>query len=60
LQDFRELNQNSHIDKYSMKELTECIGDIAIAAPLFKLTRKDSVYKGGPLPPAALEAFINL
>ncbi len=28
VQDFRELNQNSHIDKYSMKEITECIGDI--------------------------------
>ena len=25
VQDFRELNQNSHIDKYSMKEITECI-----------------------------------
>jgi RNase H-like domain found in reverse transcriptase len=25
VQDFRELNQNSHIDKYAMKEITECI-----------------------------------
>jgi hypothetical protein len=31
VQDFRELNQNSHIDKYSMKEITECISDIGIA-----------------------------
>ncbi len=31
MQDFRELNQNSHIDKYSMKEITECIGDIGWA-----------------------------
>jgi hypothetical protein len=31
VQDFRELNQNSHIDKYSMKEITECIGDISQA-----------------------------
>jgi hypothetical protein len=31
-----------------------------IAAPLFKLTRKDSGYKGGPLPEAAMAAFINL
>jgi hypothetical protein len=31
VQDFRELNQNSHIDKYSMKEITECIGDIGQA-----------------------------
>jgi hypothetical protein len=29
--DFRELNQNSHIDKYSMKEMTKCIGDIGRA-----------------------------
>jgi hypothetical protein len=28
VQDFRELNQNSHIDKYSMKEITKCIGNI--------------------------------
>jgi hypothetical protein len=28
MQDFRELNQNSHIDKYSMKEITKCISDI--------------------------------
>jgi hypothetical protein len=28
VQDFRELNNHSHIDKYSMKEITECIGDI--------------------------------
>jgi hypothetical protein len=31
VQDFRELNNNSHIDKYSMKEITECIGDIGCA-----------------------------
>jgi hypothetical protein len=30
-QDFRELNNHSHIDKYSMKEITECIGDIGQA-----------------------------
>jgi hypothetical protein len=27
VQDFRELNQNSHIDKYSMKGFTQCIGN---------------------------------
>jgi len=27
VQDFRELNEHSHIDKYSMKEINECIGD---------------------------------
>jgi len=28
VQNFRELNEHSHIDKYSMKEINECIGDI--------------------------------
>jgi hypothetical protein len=31
VQEFRELNQNSHIDKYSMKEITKCISDIGQA-----------------------------
>jgi Reverse transcriptase (RNA-dependent DNA polymerase) len=31
-----------------------------IAAPVFKLTRTDSGYKGGPLPDSAMDAFINL
>jgi len=31
VQDFMELNQNSHIDEYSMKEITKCIGDIGRA-----------------------------
>jgi hypothetical protein len=31
VQDFWELNQNSHINKYFMKEITECIGDIGLA-----------------------------
>jgi len=31
VQDFRELNNHSHIDKYRMKEITECIGDIGRA-----------------------------
>jgi hypothetical protein len=29
--DFRELNNHSHINKYSMKEITKCIGDIGRA-----------------------------
>jgi hypothetical protein len=28
VQDFRELNNHSHTDKYLMKEITVCIGDI--------------------------------
>jgi Reverse transcriptase (RNA-dependent DNA polymerase) len=31
VQDFRELNNHLHIDKCSMKEITECIGDIGRA-----------------------------
>ncbi len=31
VQDFRELNNHSHIDKYSMKEITECIDNIGRA-----------------------------
>ncbi len=31
-----------------------------IAAPLFKLTQKDSGYKGGPLPKEAMDAFCIL
>jgi hypothetical protein len=31
VQDFRLLNQHSHIDKYSMKEISECIRDIGRA-----------------------------
>jgi hypothetical protein len=31
VQDLRELNNHSHIDKYSIKEITECIGDIGRA-----------------------------
>jgi hypothetical protein len=31
VQDFCELNNHSHIDKYYMKEITECIGDIGRA-----------------------------
>jgi Reverse transcriptase (RNA-dependent DNA polymerase) len=31
VQDFRELNNHSHIDKYSMKEIMEFIGDIGRA-----------------------------
>jgi len=28
VQDFRELNEHSHINKYSMKEINKCIGNI--------------------------------
>jgi hypothetical protein len=33
---------------------------VIIAAPLFRLTRKDSGYKGGPLPKEAMDAFCIL
>jgi hypothetical protein len=32
VQDLRQLNQHSHIDKYSMKEINECIRDIGRAS----------------------------
>ncbi len=28
VQDFRELNMKSYMDKYTMKDIHECIGDI--------------------------------
>jgi hypothetical protein len=31
VQDFRELNKHSYRDKYSMKEINKCIGDIGRA-----------------------------
>jgi len=31
VQDFHELNNHSHIDKYSMKEIAKCIGDIGLS-----------------------------
>jgi len=31
VQDFLELNKHLHIDKYSMNEINECIGDIGRA-----------------------------
>jgi hypothetical protein len=34
VQDFKALNKNSHIDKYSMKEIMECIGDSTIFTTL--------------------------
>ncbi len=35
VQDFCELNKHSHIDKCSIKEITECIGDIGRANSIF-------------------------
>ena len=32
-QDFRDINNHSHIDKYSIKEISECIGNISRANP---------------------------
>jgi hypothetical protein len=31
VRDFREINKQSNIEKYSMKEITHCIGDIGRA-----------------------------
>ena len=36
VQDFRALNSNSHIDKYTMKDVSECIGEIGRSnSPIF-------------------------
>jgi hypothetical protein len=37
VQDFRALNANSHIEKYSMKCVSECIGDIGRAGQRFSV-----------------------
>jgi hypothetical protein len=56
VQDFRELNNHSHIDKYSMKEITECIGDNGIRilanATRRKITAPHGIYNSrpGPIP----------
>ncbi len=62
VQDFRELNQNSHIDKYSMKDIIECIGNnlhhfgphfrILADAAGRRLTEIDGLYhpRQGPIP----------
>jgi len=45
IQDFIELNQNSHINKYSMKEITKCIGDIGQAnSQIFSTLDLTSVF----------------
>jgi len=50
VQDFRELNNHSHIDKYSMKEITECIGDIGRAnSTIFSTLELSSVTSGSHL-----------
>jgi hypothetical protein len=46
VQDFRELNNQCHIDKYSMKEINECIGEIGhanISIPPCWTSPQDSV-----------------
>jgi hypothetical protein len=60
VQDFRELNLHSHIDKYSMKEINECIGDIGRAgSTIFSTLDLTSGFWQMPLHPndAHLTAF---
>ena len=60
VQDFRELNAHSHIDKYSMKEISECIGDIGRAgSTIFSTLDLTSGFWQMPMHPndAHLTAF---
>jgi len=60
VQDFRELNNHSHIDKYSMKEINECIGDIGRAgSTIFSTLDLTSGFWQMPMHPqhAHLTAF---
>ena len=53
VQDFRELNAHSHIDKYSMKEISECIGDIGRAnSTIFTTLDLTSGFWQMPMHPA--------
>jgi len=53
VQDFRELNEHLHIDKYSMKEINECIGDIGLAnSTIFTTLDLTSGFWQMPLHPA--------
>jgi len=52
VQDFRELNEHSHMDKYSMKEINECIGDIGRAnSTIFTTLDLTSCFWQMPLHP---------
>ena len=52
VQDFRELNQHCHIDKYSMKEINDCIGDIGRAgSTIFSTLDLTSGFWQMPLAP---------
>jgi len=50
VQDFRALNANSHDDRYSMKNISECIGDIGRAgSPIFSTLDLTSGFWQMPL-----------
>jgi len=52
VQDFRALNANSYIDKYSIKEVSECIGDIGRAgSTIFSTLDLTSSFWQMPLHP---------
>ena len=61
VQDFRELNAHSHIDKYSVKEISECIGGIDRASStIFSTLHLTTGLRQMPMHPsdAHLKAFI--
>ena len=51
MQYFRALNSHSYIDKYSMKEINDCIGDIGrVGSILFKTLDLTSGFWQMPIP----------
>ncbi len=52
MQDFWKLNQNSYIDKYSMKEIAKCIGNISVKlkhflnlGPIFRILENEPQWR---------------
>jgi hypothetical protein len=45
LQDFRGLNAKTKMDKYSMKEISECISDIGRAGIWYLESQEDQAHR---------------
>jgi hypothetical protein len=68
VQDFRSLNSNTYVDKYSMKDVQECISEIGRAGSAIFTTldlirdsgKWHSTQSHGPIPPLLSLAWDNL